>query len=374
MKILKSLPTGENLQHDAPLLNIIRVAKPAFILISSLTVFIGVYSHLSGYVEGVSLWFTIPIYLIAYFLVSLFPDVLNSIAAGYIVRSFIKGLFRDKLTIVLMLFCVVLVWPLTKYSFKMSTTTAGAAIEAGSEEAPEADTDKIDNAYNLEIARITKEYETEKANIITQYTDELTASTVGINAKIKAQEQNIETLEKNRKSTNTNWTDTKQIKARAKISSLTVEKSNIELPIIQARKDALQALKVTKETKEATAETLRTGDRKREITEATTKGESIKTVTAILKKQFSKLAGYSVFVVLLLTGVEQVLHHRNEIEFEFKYTLWDAGVNPIAETIGLPFTILGRKIINGVRKQYAKLEDMAEAVIYEVEHNTQAKN
>ena len=374
MKILQSLPKGDNLQHDAPLLNIIKIAKPAFILISSLTVFIGVYSHLSGYIEGVSLWFTIPIYLIVYFLVSLFPDVLNSIAAGYIARSFIKGLYTDRLTKILMVFCLVLVFPLTKYSFNMSTTTAGAAIEAGSEEQPEANTDKIDNAYNLEITRITKEYETEKENTNSQFDAELLAATVGINAKIKAQEQNIETLENNRKDDNTNWTDTRQIKARAEIARLTVEKSNIELPIIQARKDALQALKVSKETKEAAAETLRTGDRGRVITQATTKGESIKKVTAILKKQFSGLAGYSVFVVLLLTGVEQILHHRNEIEFEFRFTLWDAGVNPFAETIGLPFTIIGRKIINGVRKQYGKLEDMAEAVIYEVEHNTQAKN
>lgn len=374
MKILQSLPKGDNLQHDAPLLNIIKIAKPAFILISSLTVFIGVYSHLSGYIEGISLWFTIPIYLIVYFLVSLFPDVLNSIAAGYIARSFIKGLYTDRLTKILMVFCLVLVFPLTKYSFNMSTTTAGAAIEAGSEEQPEANTDKIDNAYNLEITRITKEYETEKENTNSQFDAELLAATVGINAKIKAQEQNIETLENNRKDDNTNWTDTKQIKARAEIARLTVEKSNIELPIILGRKDALRALKVSKETKESTAESLRTGDRGRVITEATTKGESIKKVTAILKKQFSGLAGYSVFVVLLLTGVEQVLHHRNEIEFEFRFTLWDAGVNPIAETIGLPFTIVGRKIINGVRKQYGRLEDMAEAVIYEVEHNTQAKN
>lgn len=374
MKILQSLPKGENLQHDAPLLNIIKIAKPAFILISSLTVFIGVYSHLSGYIEGVSLWFAIPIYLIAYLLVSLFPDVLNSIAAGYIARSFIKGLYTDKLTKVLIVFCLVLVWPLTKYSFNMSTTTAGAAIEAGAEEKPKANTDKIDNSFNLEIDRITKEYETEKQNINAQYDAELIAATIGINAEIKAQEQTIETLEKNRKPTNTNWTDTKQIKARAKISSLTVEKSNIELPLIQAKKEALQALKTTKEAKEVKAEALRTGDRKREITEADEKGNNIKAVTLILKKQFSGLAGYSVFVVLLLTGVEQILHHRNQIEFEFRFTLWDAGVNPFTETIALPFTILGRKIINGVRKQYGKLEDMAEAVIYEVEHNSQAKN
>lgn len=374
MKILRSLPKGENLQHDAPLLNIIRVAKPTFILISSFTVFIGVYTHLSGYIEGLSLWFAIPVYLIAYLLISLFPDILNSIAAGYIARSFIKGLYKDRLTQILIVFCLVLVFPLTKYSFKMSTTTAGAAIEAAAEEQPKAETEKIDNAYNQEITRIEKDYEAEKQSINSQFDAELSAATLGIIAKIETEQQRIETLEKKRKPTNTNWTDTRQNKARSKIARLTVERSEIELSIVQARKKALRALKEAKEVKESEAQALRMGDRKREITEAETKGTEIKTVTGILKKQFSGLAGYAVFVVLLLTGVEQVLHHRNEIEFEFRFTLWDAGVNPITETIGLPFVIFGRKIINGVRKQYSRLEEMAEAVIYEVEHNAQRKN
>lgn len=370
MKILSSLPKGSNLQHDGPLLQVVKYAKPAFILISSFTVFLGVYSHLSTWMEEVSLWLAFPIYLFAYALVSLAPDVLNSVAAGYVARSLIKGLYEDKLTKFLMAFCFILVGPLTWYSYNMSTVTAGAAVENGSKETPKANTADIDSSYQLEIARITKEYEAEKISLENQFNRQLEAATLGIVADIQANEKAIEGLENNRKDSNTQWTDQRQNKLRSKIATLQTEKATIELPILQEQKEALAAIKTAKEEKEREAKSLRTDDRKREINLTDDESSKLEKVTASLKAQFSGLAGYSVFIVLLLTAVQQILNHRNNIEYEFRFGLWDAGVNPVAEVIGLPFTMAGRKIINGVRNKYGELSPMQKAVITEVEYNS----
>ena len=371
MKILTGLPKGNNLQHDGPLLRVVKFAKPAFIIISSFTVFLGVYSHLSNWTSSISPWFSIPVYLLAYGLLSLAPDVLNSVAIGYVARSFIKEFHGDKLTRFLMSFCLILIVPLTWYSYKMSTVTAGAAIENASEEAPEANTGTIDSTYQLEVARITREYETEKAGIEEQFAAQLAAATLGIASSIEAHEKNIETLEHNRKDSNTQWTDKRQNRLRTKIAKLQARKAAIELPLLQEKKEALAALRMSKEEKEAAAKTLQTGDREREIKTTSKKGLKIEAVTETLKAQFSGLAGYSVFIVLLLTVVQQILHHRNEIEFEFRFGLWDAGVNPLVEVVGLPLTMIGRKIINGVRKKYAELDPMESAIVPEIEYNSE---
>lgn len=370
MKILSSLPKGSNLQHDGPLLQVVNYAKPAFILISSFTVFLGVYSHLSSWMEDVSYWFAIPAYFFAYALVSLAPDVLNSVAAGYVARSLIKGLYEDTLTKFLMAFCFTLVGPLTWYSYNMSTVTAGAAVENGSKEAPKANTADIDSTYQLEIARITKEYETEKISLENQFNKQLAAATLGIVSTIAANEKAIEGLENRRKDSNTQWTDRQQDKLRSKIATLQTDKAAIELPILQEQKEALAAIKTAKEEKEGEAKSLRTDDRKREIKLTDDESSKLDKVTASLKAQFSGLAGYSVFIVLLLTAVQQILNHRNHIEYEFRFGLWDAGVNPVAEVVGLPFTMAGRTIINGVRNRYGQLAPMQKAVITEVEYNS----
>ena len=80
IKIFKSPPNmSDTLNHDAPVLRIMQLGLWCFIIISSITVFFGVHSYVSDYLNQQP-WIMRKLgYVGAYLVLSIIPDLLCSI-------------------------------------------------------------------------------------------------------------------------------------------------------------------------------------------------------------------------------------------------------------------------------------------------------
>ena len=369
MKILKTIPTGDNLPHDGQLLRIVRLALPAFIIISSITDFGGVSSYLSDYLIG-SHWFTTySLYGAGYVFFSLAPDVLNAVAMGYIARSIIKGHIRDRLCMFLVFFCFALVIPLTRYSYKMSKVSASALVEDAAPVVEAPDLAPVDDLYQAEISRISADYDQEKQSIDKQYQTKLEAVRAPYIARIEAKQQLVERYERNRKPSNTEWTDKKIVEVREQIAKIESDKAKADIPLLTQKLAVLSDLKAQRDQLTSEARKIRLDDRAAVKNDNQDKRSKVEEITTVIDRQFSGIAGYAVFVVLLLTIVLEVLEYRNGIKHQFVFTLFDAGINPITEVLGYPLTAIGRSIINTTRRKYDQLEEMSDAVTTKVKFN-----
>lgn len=374
MKIFKTLPKGENLSHDGALIRVVRLALPAFIIISSITVFGGVKSYLTQYLID-SYWYASWSLLgVGYVFFSLAPDLLNAVACAYVARSFIKGHHKERLCAFLVAFCICLIIPLTRYSFKMSKVSASALVEDAAPKIEKPNVAPIDDLYQDEINRITAEYEQEKTSIEGNYQMKLEAVRKPFLAQIEAKEKQIERYERNRNEGNTQWTDKKIVQVREAIAQIEGDRIKAELPLMDKKLSLASSLKSNKDDRINEARTIRLEDRQFAKDDNQKERSKIEETTTIIDNQFSGLAGYAVFIVLMLTIVLEVLEHRNEIENDFVFTLWDGGLSPLVEVVGYPFTARGRKWINKVRRKYAELPEMEEPVLTKIKHHIPSRD
>lgn len=339
MKILHSLPkAGETLNHDAPLLKILRLAVPAFILISATTVFFGVRAHIADFLAQYPAWVQYPTLTTGFLLFSLAPDALNAVLIAYVVRSLLKQQFAGITSIILICFCALLSVGLTVYSFKMSKNAAIAAADRAAGEAEQLDVAVIDTGYNDALERIRSDYAEEKAGIEANYA-----------ALIETENQNIATLERQRNKGNTLWIDKQQGKHRKKIAE-----------ILNDKKSDLEALRDRKQAAEDAAGAVRSNDRQRTNAYNDKKAAKHDQLSAVFSAQLSWLAGNAVFILLILAAVREILYHRNQIEPKPIFGQFDFQPSPILETLAYPFVYIGRHTVNTVRAWYEALPELKE--------------
>ncbi|HMO39887.1 MAG TPA: hypothetical protein PKC76_09310 [Saprospiraceae bacterium] len=339
MKILHSLPKmGETLNHDAPLLKILRLAVPSFILISATTVFFGVKSHISEFLAQYPAWVQYPTLSIGFLLFSFAPDALNAVLVAYVVRSLLKKQFTGVTSIILICFCATLSVGLTVYSFKMSKNAAIVAAEKAAGEAKQLDVAIIDTGYGSALERIKSDYSEETVGIEGNYL-----------ALIRAEETAIASWEKKRNDRNTQWIDSRQDRHRATIKNL-----------LAAKKSELDALRARKQAAEDAAAAVHSDDRQRTTAYNDEKAARHNQLSAVFSAQLSWLAGYAVFILMILASVREILYHRNGIEPKPIFGQFDFQPSPVLETLAYPFVYIGRHTVNTVRTWYEALPELKE--------------
>ncbi|MCB0653215.1 MAG: hypothetical protein KDC85_18220 [Saprospiraceae bacterium] len=360
MKIRLNLPQlGEVFSHDAPLYKIIKIALPAFILISSLTVFAGVRTHIGEYLAQYAWWITIPGYSFAYVLFSLSPDVLNAVLVAYFVRSILKKRFEGT-DIVLNLFALGLIIFLTKYSYNMSQFSAGSMSNEMGKEIEVIDLSNINADYSTEKKEIQALFNTDKQDAQNHYNEQVTLLNQRYENQFIPLREKIKSYEKNRRPDNTSWTDKKIKEQQNKITALEKDKlteadnflkekdQKIE-DLKQSRDNDLKSLGQDKKTDRNNAQSLKekTNQEKAQAND-------------FLKKEFEKIAGVAIFIVLILASLKEIIHFRNEIDPQPIISELDFQFDWLTEILSYPFVYIQRHSVNRVRQWYKNLPALEE--------------
>lgn len=361
MKIVNTLPKASQMfSHDSPVIRVVKLCLPAFILVSSLTVFLGVKAHLTDYLSDVHWLLANSLYSVAYLLFSLAPDVLNVVLIAYLTRSFLKGHYRDRLGMILLIAAGLMVIVLTRYSFLMSQTAAKSMVKTAAPKATVKSTAPIDSLYQSEVKSLQVENQNAVAAIERRYQELIAASTAPLAAQILPLQKRAEQWEISRSDQNTFYVDLQLKKLQDQIQPLEQERLNLEKRLVLQKSQELDLLNSPYKRKTDLVENRRNAERNEVLALNQSERNTINGITIIFTKQLSGIAGYAVFIVLLLAVIREILHFRNGIELQPIISPFDFQTKPLQETLVLPFTLVGRHCINWVRDQYRHLPSLKE--------------
>lgn len=359
MKIFYSLP---QMQHkgDAYIFGVVRIAFWAFLLISSITVFSGVQAFLGGYLTTLP-WLVGAVAMVVGFLAfSLAPDYINARIVRYVTRTILQNTFRDARSGVILVFCVMLVVYLTRYSYKMSQFAAGASVEEMAGDAQQADVVALDSIYLGKIEATNAQLVADQDRIRQRYAQRITEATAENEAKIRGEETLIKGLESSRSKTNSQWIDN-QIRTherriaeyRRRIAAATTplrEKEQSELDDLDTRYRAKDSLLTTVYTGTRDTTLLTNADRKLQHAQ----------ITGFFKDQLSGIAGKAVFIILILSVITEIIYERNGITPDPVFSPFDFQPSAILEALAMPVAWAGRHLTNRVRTVYNNLPDLVE--------------
>lgn len=357
MKIRKSLPElGEQFNTDAPLYATIKPSKAVFLILSALTVFIGVQTQIYDYLPSNSI---VQLLVLALLFVgaAYIPDLLNSQIAAWLSSSWLKKK-RATTDIALYVFCIGLMACLSLYSFKMSKNSA-ASVHDKYKIVPDLENTDL---YLVDLknrkAEIDSIFHIEKKDIQARYAPKYTTVTNKYSQKYQTAQQEIGRLEKARTSKNTKYIDVKivsQHKQIAKYKQLEAEENQA----IQKEEEAeLAVFKMQRETDKASAQQQaneKVNKAKAANDKKTSKANSINAVTGML---FTNLSGYAIFIVLVLTILESIIENRNKINTVVEVAQTDFQISPIIDALKFPSAWIGRRLSNRVYLAYNKLPDL----------------
>lgn len=375
MKIFLKLPVlGEKFNHDAPLYKIIKTALPAFILISSLTVFAGVKIHASEFLIGKAAIIAWPGYGFAYLIFSLAPDLLNAVLVAYIVRSLLNKKFHYT-DIVLNIAALSLVVFLSIYSFNMSRFSASSVATEIAPDEDIIDLSSINEDYQNEIAQIESNYNNEINQLNAGYSDQITAVEAAAAKQVKSLRNNILSWERKRKPANTQWIDTKIAKLNNDIAAIEQSAATDRANLLKEKQQKIDQKGSFKNARISNLENQKKTDRNTTSSLKEKANEEKALATTYLKKQLSRIAGFAVFIVLVLASLKEVIHFRNDIKPTPILSNLDFQTDWLKEVLLLPFVTVQRKLINNVRTKYEALPDLKEppAVLDIVEYNIDQK-
>ena len=357
MKIRKSLPKlGEQFNFDAPIYSILKPTKTAFLLLSAFTVFLGVRSQIADYLPDSAILAAL-ILAFAFGVFSFAPDLLNSKLTAFITALILEKRFKP-LDIALLIFSLALITALSLYSFKMSRNSADAAHNRYKLKPELIDTKSISAGLDNRLARIDQNYKTDQAEIKQRYA----TTTATINAKyqnkIEPYRAEIKRLEQLRTPQNTNYITKKQAEQREQIRG-EQSKQAAEIQTAQAAEQSeLNAIKVKRDKTEqehaARTDQALTAAEQANAKE-TAKADKLNSITNTL---FTSFAGYAIFIVIVLTILQKVIEHRNEINPVAEISQTDFQFNVLADLVQFPARILGRYTINFVYGLYNALPDL----------------
>lgn len=360
MKINYNLPELSDIfKHDAPLYQIIKIAVPVFILISSLTVFSGVKLHISDYLQNYSTWITTPAFGFAYFLLSLAPDVLNSILVAYLIRSLLNK-NKQRTDIILNSFALLLVIFLTRYSYNMSHFSAGSVSQEIGQEIEQIDLSEINGSYKEEKAEIQKIYKDDLSTIESNHKAALEALNAETEASIKPLRNKIQKLEKNRTIKNTQWTDREIGKLDVAINDHLAAQATEVTKFLKEKEQKTADLKQTRDSDLTKLNTDKETDRDLSKSLKEKSNEQAAQANGFLKSELEKIAGFAIFIVLVLVSLKEIIHFRNDIKPQPIIAKLDFQFDWINEVLSFPGEAIKRYSVNAIRKKYAELPPLHE--------------
>ncbi len=362
---LSKLKDSTTFKHDAPLISGVQTGMMIFLVLSSLTVFSGVRSHLIEYLENSFLLWRWLVYLGAYIFGSFAPDYINTVLCAYVVSAILRKDY-SKESKILMVFCSVLIAGLTYYSFSMSQNSAvvlGNDIETENKQNDSEALTRIDTTLNNKLAAIETAYAANYSRINEPFKNQLDNIAATYDNQVKIFESQIEAITRNETKDNYLYAAKQKKPLAAKIQALEAAKLAAIAPILEKQQKALDELTKQKSLQIESAEQFHKSDRQR--TRAATDGHNrqVKHTSTIFSDLFAKLAGYAIFALLLLTAIRGVLFHRNGIEPKPILSNFDFSASWMIEVLSYPVAWLRHHSVNKVRQWYERLPEIKQPVV-----------
>lgn len=359
MKLRLTLPNKESkyLGHDSPLIKAVGIGILAFILLSSSTVFVGVKSHISEYMDGLPVWIAYPVYTIGYLVFSLAPDALNVVCIAFVARSILLGFYSDARSIVLIAVCLVCSFYLSRYSYQMSQVSATSLARSITPDEQPPDVVKFDSTLQNVVAGIGADFDKQYDRLAAEYDKKIESSNRAFEAKKAPYQRQIDYYNKVRTDDNTLWIDKQINRQQRAIEPIEANRAKAEADLMNERQKALDELRARRIDQEDRAAMVADTSKAIVIADATKKNSELSEVTETLVKQLSGIAGVSVFILLALAIVREILRARNDIKPVPVWSEFDQGGNPISEVLMFIPTKIGRSILRGARKGYEGIRE-----------------
>lgn len=356
IKFIKTPPKVlDLLGHDGPVLRILQGGLYVFILISSITVFFGVHSYVSDYLDQQPWLIGRLGYLVAYFALSLTPDLLCSLFFAHIVRALLRNQYQDRLSMILLIAFTILVGFLSVYSWTMSRSSAVSLAYDFTPEVKVENTARFDSLSQNERGQLRQAYETDVEEINNRYDQLLLVQTKPLEQAALPFRQQIQSLEASRSEQNTNWIDLQIAAVNKKL--LPIEQSISE---VQTKNENRRRGEILQRKKKYQKDIEFLNNRLYENRQASQQRNQkttsrIDQLSAVFTREFKKIAGFAIIIVILLTGLLEVLFHRNGIDRQATVLQWHPRLSGLFEVAYLPFVFIGRHTLNRVRRQYEKM-------------------
>jgi hypothetical protein len=293
-------------------------------------------------------------------LFSLAPDALNVVLLAYFARTFLKGYYRDRLGMILLVCAGLMVIFLTRYSYRMSQTAARSLVQAVAPEIEQAAVAPIDSLQRISVEKLGADYEKDRRELEEHFAQLLKASTEPLSAQLTPLQTQMQRLEESRSPNNTFYIDLQQRKLRKQIQPLEQQLLNTRKTLVEQQEKRLNALRAKYDQDRKQIQTQYQSERSEVQSERKEKKQSVYGMTQVFSRQLSWIAGYAVFIVLVLTTIREILYHRNGIDLQPIISPFDFQTKPLRETLVLPFVAAGRHLINLVRQQYQRLPALAD--------------
>lgn len=353
-----SLPDlqSPHLRNDAPMLRIMQYAVFGFILLSSLTVFLGLRSYMSEYVVAYSPALRYLSYGGAYLFGALIPDFANATIIAWVVRSLLIRDYTDVPAKLILAAALVICLLLALYSYNMSQISAGALIEEIRGEEQQVNVEAIDSTMDTRILAIQTAAETEYQLVQQEYDSLITNTDRSFIARLRPFQLEIDRLEKNRLPANTQWTDRQINRQRRKIQAIEAERLQTRQRLTTEKNQALQVIRQQKSGREQAALASRdtTFSQQSSITQTT--NERRTAVSRELKRWVSRISGFAVWVMLVLVAILQVLRVRNK---QLPVYIPAHGLlAKIWEVIAALPHLGGTMLLNAARRKYQRAADI----------------
>lgn len=230
-------------------------------------------------------------------------------------------------------------------------------------EIEEIDLSKINAEYKLEKKEIQTTFNEDKAAVEKFYNEQITLLHQRYENQFIPLREKIKGYEKNRVPNNTSWTDKKIKEQKDKITSLENNKLTEADHFLKEKQEKIALLQKTRDSQITALGSDKKNDRNNAQSLKEKSNQEKAQANDFLKKEFQKIAGVAIFIVLVLASLKEIIHFRNDIDPNPILGELDFQFDWLKEILVYPFVWFQRHAINGIRKRYnalPKLEDPPE--------------
>ena len=362
---LSKVQDSKTFKYDAQLIQFVKIGLILFLIVSSITVFSGIRSHLTSYMTGQLVVVVIVAYVVCYACFSLLPDYINSVACGYIVSALLRKDLTKEAKIIIA-FCLVSVVALSWYSFSMSQNSAivlGTDIEKSNSIDDRKEVGKIDNELREDLERIRVDHTAKFDAIVALYRDKINGVTQPIDGEVEGLRGQIKHLQNNSSKMDYLYVAKKIEPLQRKVSRLEAKRRKLIAPIQAEQQQAIGDLESKRDQAEAEARNQHRENKDRTTSRTDNYNNTVTTQGQTFTGLLSKLAGYSIFMVLILTIIQTVLYYRNDIKPKPILSNFDFSGSWIVEVVSFPYAYIRSHTTNKVRGMYERLPEAKKTAI-----------
>jgi len=362
---LSNLEKSTTFKHDAQLIKGVQIGIIVFLILSSITVFGGLKSHLNDYLFDTFFFWKWLVLGCSYLFGALGIDLVNTVCLAYVVSAILRKDFERE-SIILVAFCLVLSLGLTHYSFTMSQNSAiaiGNDLKEEKQTDDTADLTRIDTTLSNQLSTIEANYTINHQRTVAPFKIRIDNISKSFDNQISILKNEIAVIDKNTTKENYLYAAKQKRPLTAKIGHLEDSKLKAVNPILKEQQTALDKITDEKSTMISDAKAFHQSDRKRKQDKTDSINDQVNTTSNIFSNLFSKLSGFAVFGLLILTAIKEVLYFRNKIEPTPILSNFDFSPSWTLEVLSYPAIWIRRHSVNYVRSWYGRLPALEKPVI-----------